>query len=84
LAAIREPLALSRQHRIVIMEAALSREAAGLEAVLGDPFEALELFETAIDSLHRAGDVGNTAFAFTDLLFDRLGQPENRLHALRR
>ena len=59
-------------------EAILSREAAGLEAAHGDPGEALALFEVAIDSLRRAGDVGNLAVAFADLavLFDRLEQAD--------
>jgi hypothetical protein len=46
--------------------------------VHGDPDRALELFETAISSLHRAGDVANLALAFGDLavLFDRMEQPD--------
>ncbi len=36
------------------------------------------MFDTAIDSLQRAGDVANSAVAFADLavLFDRLEQPD--------
>jgi hypothetical protein len=78
LAAIHEALALSRDHRITIWEAALSREAAGLEAVHGDPGAALEMFDTAVGLLQRAGDVGNVAVAFADMavLFDRLAEPD--------
>jgi hypothetical protein len=49
-----------------------------LEAVHGDPGEALILFEAAIDSLHRAGDIGDLAVTFADMsvLFDRLECPE--------
>jgi hypothetical protein len=38
----------------------------------------VELFETTIDSMHRAGDVGDLAVTFAHLavLFDRLKQPE--------
>jgi predicted ATPase len=77
LVAMRQALVHSREHRLAIWEAALSREAAALEAVHGDPGEALELFETAIEILQRAGDVGNLAVALADLavLFDRLEQP---------
>jgi hypothetical protein len=62
----------------VIWEANLAREAACLEAVRGEPADALDLFETAIDMLHRAGDVGNVAVAFTEfaVLLDRLDRPE--------
>ena len=76
--AMRQALVVTHDHRLVLWEAIVSREAAGLEAVHGDPSQALTLFETAIDSLHRAGDVGNTAFALADLavLFDRLERPE--------
>ena len=35
--------------------------AAGLEAVHGDPEQALALFDTALDSLHRAGNVASLA-----------------------
>jgi predicted ATPase len=76
--ALREALVVTRDHRLVQWEAIVSQEAAGVEAVHGDPGEALILFETAIDSLHRAGDVGNTALALAGLavLFDRLERPE--------
>jgi hypothetical protein len=77
LAAIHEALDHSREHRLTIWEAALAREAAGLEAAHGDPRQALEMFDTAIGLLQRGGDVGNVAVAFADLavLFDRLEQP---------
>jgi hypothetical protein len=76
--AMREALVVTRDHRLVQWEAVVSLGAAGVEAVHGDPGEALILFETAIDSLHRAGDVGNTAVALAGLavLFDRLDRPE--------
>jgi predicted ATPase/class 3 adenylate cyclase len=76
--ALREALVVTRDHRLVQWEAIVSIDAAGVEAVHGDPGEALILFETAIDSLHRAGDVGNTALALAGLavLFDRLERPE--------
>jgi predicted ATPase len=78
LGAIRDALDYSREHRLLVWEAVLSREAAGLEAAHGDPDQALELFETAISALQRASDVGNSAVAFAELavLFDRLEQPD--------
>ena len=56
----------------------MAREAAGLEAVHGDLGRALALFDTAIDSFHRAGNVANMAMTFADLavLFDRIERPE--------
>jgi predicted ATPase len=75
--AMREALVVTRDHRLVQWEAIVSREAAALEAVHGDLDEAFALFETAIDSLHRAGDVADIAIALADLavLFDRLERP---------
>ena len=48
------------------------------EAVHGDPAQALELLDNAIDLLHRGGDVANLAAAFAHLavFFDRVRQPE--------
>ena len=76
--AFRQGLAFAREHRMPHREGIIGREAAGLEAVYGDLDEAFALFETAIDSLHRAGTVGNTAVTLADLavLFDRLEHPE--------
>jgi predicted ATPase len=76
--ALRQAQALAQEHRNVLWEAIIPREAAGLEAVHGDPHQALALFETAIGALHRAGDVGNLAVAFADMavLFDRIESPE--------
>ena len=63
---------------MTIWEAIIARDAAGLEAVHGDLEQALALFDTAIDSLHRAGNVGQLAFALADLavFFDRLERPQ--------
>jgi len=77
LEAMRQALVLCHEHHMLALEGNLSREAAALEAVHGDPDQALELFESAIASLQRASDVANSAVAFADLavLFDRLEQP---------
>jgi hypothetical protein len=52
--------------------------AGALEAVHGDPGQALTLLDHSIDLMHRAGDVANLAIAFANLavLFDRLQCPE--------
>jgi hypothetical protein len=75
--AFRQALVHTREHRLVAWDAILSREAAGLEGVHGDLDRAVALFATAIDSLQRAGDVGNLVVAFADLVvfFDRVEQP---------
>jgi len=76
--AMRQALAESRAHRLVVWEAIVSREVAGIEAVHGDPCRALALFEVAIDSLHRAGEVANIRVVFAEMavLFDGLEHPE--------
>ena len=56
----------------------MARDAAGTEAAHGDLKTGLELFDTAIDSSHRAGNVGILAIALVKLalFFDRVEQPE--------
>ena len=55
-----------------------AREAAGLEAVHGDLETGLGLFDAAIDSSHRAGNVTvlATTVAALAVLFDRLDRPD--------
>ncbi len=75
---LREAVIFSRQHRLVLWEAVFCREAGDLEAVHGDPRWALTMLGTAIDMLHRAGDIPNLAITFAELavLFDRIQRPE--------
>ena len=49
-----------------------------LETLHGDPGQALALFDTALDSLHRTGNAATLAMAFANLAvcFDRLDQPD--------
>ena len=56
-----EVLDYTREHRLLFFEANALREIAALEAVLGDPEQALELFDTAVASYHRAGNHGSVA-----------------------
>ncbi len=78
LRAWREGLAYAREHRILLYETVITRDAAELEAAHGDFRQALSMFDTAIDSFHRAGGVANLAMAFANLavFFDRLNRPQ--------
>jgi hypothetical protein len=75
---LREGLVYTRQHRLPMFETVMARSAARLEAVHGDLGQALSLFETAIDGLHRSGDVANLAAVLGDLVifFDGFDRPE--------
>jgi hypothetical protein len=78
LRALREGLLCSREHRVPIWEAIIAPDAARLEAAYGELDTALELFDTSIDSQHRAGNIANvsTTLAGLAVLFDRIEQPE--------
>jgi hypothetical protein len=57
--------------------AVLSREAASLEAVHGDLHDALDLFDSAIQSQHRANNVAHAVAVLASLavFFNRLDEP---------
>jgi predicted ATPase/DNA-binding SARP family transcriptional activator len=76
--ALRIGLAYGRDHRLPLWEAAIARDAAGLEAVHGDLDQALDLFTTSLDSFHRAGNTANLASTLASVIvfFDRINQPE--------
>jgi tetratricopeptide (TPR) repeat protein len=78
LRALREALLFSQEHRLSLIEGGIARDAAVLEAIHGELEEALSLFDTAIDSLHRAGSVAHLAETLGSLavFFDRLARPE--------
>jgi hypothetical protein len=78
LAVLREGLAYAAEHRLVFWQANLAQDAARLEAVHGEPADALELFAAAIDEFHRAGNIAFLAATLASLavFFDRVGQPE--------
>jgi hypothetical protein len=59
-------------------EALITRESASLEASHGNADRALELFDAALDSLHRAGNLAHLAVTLADLAacFDGSGQFE--------
>ena len=79
LTALREGLAFSREHRVRYYESRFARDAARLEAIHGQSETALELFDTAIDSFHHAGDEASLATTFVSLavFFDRIGRHES-------
>jgi hypothetical protein len=61
-----------------LYEANIAQEAALLETLHGDPGQALALFDTALDSLHRTGNAVTLALVFANLAvcFDRFDQPD--------
>ncbi|MCU1504459.1 MAG: adenylate/guanylate cyclase protein, partial [Ilumatobacteraceae bacterium] len=95
LAAMQEALTFAQLHRVTVIEALILREAAALEAVHGDTRQALAWFDSAVDRLHRAGNIASLipALGYLISLFDRTGdahvaatifgsiadQPRNRL-----
>ncbi len=78
LAAWREALAYVQQHRVHFFEGFIARDAALLIRVDADRDEALALFETAIDSFRRTGNVAQLTITVASVisLFERVGRPE--------
>jgi len=78
LSALREGLDVAEHNRVEFWATNMAREAAELEAAHGDPHQALELFDTAINTFHRAGDPGNVAVTLAGLAMclEGHGQPE--------
>jgi hypothetical protein len=78
LAAARQGLAYAAEHRMPYSEALVARKAAALEAAHGTARDTLALFDTTVDSCHRAGNIPWLATTLTSLavLFDRIDQPE--------
>ena len=72
-------LEYSREHRIVFQERAMVRDLASLEAELGDPVQALELFDGSLAFYHRAGNHGSAATTLADIsvVLDRVGRLES-------
>jgi hypothetical protein len=61
-----------------MFEASTALQAASLEALHGDPGQALSLFDAALDSSHRAGNVASVggALAYLAVCFDRFDQSD--------
>jgi predicted ATPase len=75
---LREGLVYAQEHRLPFFEALTALDTATREAVHGDLGQALARFDTAIDSVHRAGNVTTLAMAFAYLAvcFDRFDRPD--------
>jgi hypothetical protein len=75
---LRQGLEYTREHRLPVFEAFFARDLAALEAVHGELDPALALFDSNIDSLHRAGDVAHlsSTLAYLAVFFDRIDQPD--------
>jgi hypothetical protein len=75
---LRDGLAYAQEHRLPLLEAAIALQAAGLEALHGDPGQALALFDSALDSRQRAGNVASLGgtLALLAVCFDRFERPD--------
>ena len=78
LQAFREGHEYTATHRVPLAQAVFAARLAVLEAVHGNREHALDLFDTALDSFHQAGNKPHLAFALVRLavFFDRAEQPE--------
>ncbi|MEP6661424.1 MAG: LuxR C-terminal-related transcriptional regulator [Acidimicrobiales bacterium] len=74
----REGLAYVRQHRVHFFEGFIARDAALLKVVDADPEEALTLFDAAIDSFRKAGNIAQLTITLASVtsLFERTDCPE--------
>ena len=78
LAAFREGLDYSRQHRLPLLEAVTAYSAAGLEAERGEPENALALLDDALEAFHRTGvdTYRATSIAYLAVVLFRFKQAE--------
>ena len=78
LGVLRQGLLDADAHRLPFMAAVIARDAAGLEAIHGDLQQGLTLFDSTIDSWHKAGSVTSLAITIGNLVvfFDRVERPE--------
>lgn len=78
LTAWREALAYVRRNRVHFFEGFIARDAALLEPVDADPEESLALFDAAIDSFRRSGNVAQLGITLASVtsLFERIDWPE--------
>ena len=78
LTAYREALDYTATHRVPLIQALIAIRLAGIEAVHGNREHALDLFDTALDSFHQAGNKAqlDLALAHLAVFFDRAEQPQ--------
>jgi predicted ATPase/class 3 adenylate cyclase len=76
--AFRQALTVAQEQRIPWYEARAAWEAANLETTHGDVDRGLELFDTAVDAYHRAGNLADLSSVLAELavFLDRDGQAE--------
>ena len=76
--AFREGHEYTTTHRVPLAQAVFAARLAGIEAVHGNREHALDLFDTALDSFHQAGNKAQLALALANLavFFDRAEQPQ--------
>ena len=74
----RQAQVVAQQQRVPWMDARVAWESANLETTHGDLDHGLELFDTAIDAYHRAGNIADLSSVLAELavFFDRDGQSE--------
>jgi DNA-binding CsgD family transcriptional regulator len=74
LSAWREALDYVRRHRVHFFEGFIARDAALLRLVDADPEESLALFEAAIDSFRRSGNIAQLTITLASVtsLFERI------------
>jgi hypothetical protein len=74
---LREGVVYTAELGLAFWGAVLSREAASLEAVHGDLHDALDLFDSAIQSQHQANNVAHVVAVLASLavFFNRLDEP---------
>ncbi len=77
LSAMRQALATANEHGLSFFEALFARDLASVEAVHGDREQGLRLFDTAIETFHRAGNFGSLALtlAYLTMYLDDVDQP---------
>ncbi|MGH9079554.1 MAG: LuxR C-terminal-related transcriptional regulator [Acidimicrobiales bacterium] len=75
LAAWQEGLATARQHRVLLIEGFIARDAARLDLADADPDEALGLLDAAIASFYQAGNIAQLTITLASAtsLFGRMG-----------
>jgi len=78
LSALREGRRYTADQRLDYFRAIVARDSAELEANDGEVDQALQLFDTAIDVFHRAGDYASVGSVLANMatFFDRYERPE--------
>jgi hypothetical protein len=78
LQAMRQGLAVARDHRMPVWTVQIGKDAALLEALNGDVGEAVNMFDELLNSCLRSGDMVNLtgALAAAAIFFDRAGKSE--------